>query len=80
VTFSHPLARSANVFATHDREGGEQRVLVVMTTIELDPQSDRYKKRLVERLSSAARDYVLRKDRVEAFMLMNRPKEWGREG
>jgi hypothetical protein len=35
---------------SHD--GTEQQILVIVTTVELDPQSERYKKRLVERLSA----------------------------
>jgi hypothetical protein len=64
--------------AAYGLDGEAQHVLVVVTTLDLDSQSDRYKKRLVETLSSAARDFVLRKDRVEAFRLLNRPKEWRR--
>ena len=41
---------------THD--GGEQRVLVIVTTIPLEPNDKGYKKSLVERLSRAARDYL----------------------
>ena len=41
---------------THD--GGEQRVLVIVTTIPLGPNDKGYKKSLVERLSRAARDYL----------------------
>ena len=39
-------------------DGGEQRVLVIVTTIPLDPGEKGYKKSLVERLSRAARDYL----------------------
>ena len=76
MTFSHPLARSAKVFVAHSHHGMEQQILVIVTTAELDPQSGRYKKRLVEKLSAAARDYVARSDRVTAFLLMNPPKDW----
>jgi hypothetical protein len=76
MTFSHPLARSAKVFVAHSHRGMEQQILVIVTTAELDPQSERYKKRLVEKLSAAARDYVARSDRVTAFLLMNPLKDW----
>jgi len=76
MTFSHPLARSAKVFVAHGRDGTEQQILVIATTAELDPQSQRYKKRLVEKLSAGARDYVARSDRVTAFLLMNPMKDW----
>jgi hypothetical protein len=76
MTFSHRLARSAKVFVAHGRDGTEQQILVIATTAELDPQSRRYKKRLVEKLSAAARDHVGRSDRVTAFLLINPMKYW----
>ena len=76
MPFSHPLARSAKVFAAHGRDGAEQQILVILTTAELDQQSERYRKRLVEKLSAAARDYVAKSDRATAFMLMNPPRDW----
>jgi hypothetical protein len=76
MTFSHPLARSAKVFVANGRDGTDQQILVIATTAELDPQSERYKKCLVEKLSAAARDYVARSDRVTAFLLMNPMKDW----
>ncbi len=75
MTFSHPLARSAKVFTAH-RDGNEQRILAIVTTLELDPRAEHYKKRFVERLSDAASDYVRKSDNVAAFVLMNRPKDW----
>jgi hypothetical protein len=62
----------------HGRDGTEQQILVIKTTAELDPQSERYKKRVVEKLSAAARDYVTRSDRVRAFLFMNPMKDWCR--
>jgi hypothetical protein len=76
MTFSHPLARSAKVFVAHGRDGTEQQILIIATTAELDPQSARYKKHLVKKLSAAARDYLARSDRVTAFLLMNPMKDW----
>ncbi len=76
--FAHPLARSSGVFSAHSSDGGKQKILAVVTTLELDPKRDNYKKRFVEKLSDAARDYVRRSDHVTAFVLMNRPKDWQR--
>ena len=75
MTFVHPLARSAKVFTAHHRDGTQQ-ILAIVTTLELDPRGEHYKKRFVDKLSDAARDYVSRSDHVSAFMLMNRPKDW----
>jgi hypothetical protein len=51
MTFSHPLARSANVFTARNNDGSEYRVLAIVTTLELDPKSQNYKKLFVEKLS-----------------------------
>ena len=58
MAFSHPLARGAKVWTAKAHDGGEQRVLVIVTTIPLDPGEKGYKKSLVERLSRAAGDYL----------------------
>ncbi len=76
MTFSHPLAHSAKVFAAHSQDGREQQILVIVTTAELDPQSGRHKKGIVEKLSGAARDYMAKSAHVTAFLLMNQPKDW----
>ena len=54
MAFSHPLARGAKVWTAKAHDGGEQRVLVIVTTIPLEPGDKGYKKSLVERLSRAA--------------------------
>jgi hypothetical protein len=76
MTFSHPLARNAKVFTAQTPDGQERQILAVVTTIELDPKSRRYKRGLVDRLSAAARDYLATSDHVKEFVLMNRPKDW----
>jgi hypothetical protein len=77
MTFSHPLARSAKVFTARNLDGVEEKILAVATTLELDPKGEHYKKRFVEKLSAAARDYVRKSDHVKAFVLINRLKDWG---
>jgi hypothetical protein len=76
MIFSHPLARDASVFTAKNNDGSEYRVLAIVTTLELDPESQNYKKRFVEKLSRAANDYVAGSDEVTAFVLMNRPRDW----
>ena len=58
MIFSHPLARSASVFTAKNNDGSEYRVLAIVTTLELDPKSQNYKRLFVEKLSRAARDYL----------------------
>jgi hypothetical protein len=76
MTFSHPLARSASVFTARNQDGGEYRVLAIVTTLELDPKSHDYKKPFVEKLSKVAADYLADSGKATAFVLMNRPKDW----
>ena len=76
MVFSHPLARGAKVWTTKAHDGGEARVLVIVTTIALEPGEKGYKKSLVERLSRAARDYLADSNEAASFMLMPRLRDW----
>jgi hypothetical protein len=58
------------------QDGSERHVLVIQTTLELDPESDKYKKKLVNRLSDEAAAYVAELFEVADFILINRPKDW----
>jgi hypothetical protein len=49
-----------------------------VTTIELDPNNDRYNERLVETLSRAANGYLARSSEATAFVLVNRMRHWHR--
>jgi hypothetical protein len=71
--FTHPLARAAQVHRAEGLDGSEQSILVIVTTIELDPKNDRYSHALVERLSRAANAYVASSSEATAFVLINRP-------
>jgi hypothetical protein len=76
MTFSHPLARASKVWTASTHDGGEQRVLVIVTTIPLEPNDKGYKKSLVDRLSRAARDYLADSNEAASFLLMSRMREW----
>lgn len=76
MSFSSPLARKAKVWPMKSQDGSERHVLVVQTTLELDPESDKYKKKLVNRLSDEAAAYVAERFDVTDFILINRPKDW----
>jgi hypothetical protein len=76
MAFSHPLARGAKVWTARAHDGGEQRVLVIVTTIPLEPGEKGYKKSLVERLSRAAGDYLADSKEAASFMLMHRLRDW----
>jgi hypothetical protein len=76
MAFSHPLARAAKVWTAKAHDGGEQRILVIVTTIPLEPNDKGYKKSLVERLSRAARDHLAESNEAASFLLMNRLRDW----
>ena len=76
MAFSHPLARAAKVWTAKTNDGGEQRILVIVTTIPLEPHNKGYKKSLVERLSRAAGDYLADSKEAASFVLMSRLRDW----
>jgi hypothetical protein len=76
MAFSHPLARGAKVWTAKTDDGGEQKILVIITTIPLEPHDKGYKKSLVERLSRAARDYLADSKEAASFLLMSRMRDW----
>ena len=77
MAFEHPLARKARVFPFTSPDGRETQILVVATTVPLDPKDERYRKSLVERLSEAARDYLTQSNQATWFVLISgKPKDW----
>jgi hypothetical protein len=76
MAFSHPLARGAKVWTATGNDGSEQRVLVIVTTIPLEPDDKGYKKSLVERLSRAAHDYLAESKEAASFLLLSRLRDW----
>ena len=57
-------------------DGSEQRVLVIVTTIPLEPDQKGYKKSLVERLSRAAREHLASSNEAASYMLVHRLRDW----
>ena len=76
--FSHSLARAARVWTTQNLDGSEQRVLAIVTTMELDPACRHYKKKLVEKLSRAAMEHLAQSSVASAFVIMNPMRQWDR--
>jgi hypothetical protein len=64
--------------AAKNLDGSDWGVLVIVTTIMLDPSNDRYNEKLVERLSRAANEYLARSSEAAAFVLVNRMRQWPR--
>jgi hypothetical protein len=76
--FSHPLARTARVWTTQNLDGSEQRVLAIVTTMELDPANERYNNKLVAKLSRAASEFLALSSVASAFVIMNSMRQWRR--
>jgi hypothetical protein len=76
MSFVHPLARAAKVWTARGNDDSEQRVLVVVTTVKLDPAQRGYRKSLVEKLSHAAREYLAESKDADSFVLINRLRDW----
>lgn len=74
--FSHPLARAARVWRAESSDGAEQRVLVVVTTLELDPRNHRYKAKLVEKLTRAAEEHLEQSSVACSLVIMNPLSRW----
>ena len=58
MAFGHPLAREARITKMVARDGKATNVLIVSTTLELDPDHGRFKKDKVGRLADAAMEYL----------------------
>ena len=64
------------MWTARGKDDSEQRVLVIVTTIPLDPGQKGYKKSLVEKLSRAAREHLAEAKDAESFVLINRLRDW----
>jgi hypothetical protein len=76
MSFNHPLARGAKVWTAAGGEDHAHKILVIVTTIPLEPDQKGYKKSLVERLSHAAREHLAETKEAPSFVLINRLRDW----
>lgn len=77
MTFKHPLARDAKVWPTGGAKGKSKRLLVIITTLELDKDQKKFDAAKIERLSGAAREWMDgNPGEASDFLLMNRPRDW----
>ena len=76
MSFSDPLARGAKLWPVRTSDGADVRTLVIVTTLVLDPDHKHFKQKLVDRLSGAARDYLATSGRADAYLLINRFRDW----
>jgi hypothetical protein len=75
-SFKHPLARGACLRPAVSLDGAERPLLVVVTTLQLGPNQESYRKSFVERLSRAAKEHLSRFPDVAGFVLINRLTDW----
>jgi hypothetical protein len=72
MKFSHPLARGAKFGRVEVLDDGADDVLVVVTTLQLDPDHKKHKPDKVQRLRDAARDFLKAKaPSVNRILLLN---------
>jgi len=76
MSFVHPLARGAKVWAARGPDDSEQRILVIVTTVPLEAGHKGYKKSLVEKLSRAAREHLAESKEADSFVLISRLRDW----
>lgn len=76
MKFEHPLARGAQIWTCKFRDGRAEKILVIVTTIELNPEDKRFNKRAHERLSQSAEEFLKNADEISGFVLINRLRDW----
>lgn len=64
------------MWTARGKDDSEQSVLVIVTTVKLDPAEKGYKKSLVEKLSHAARTHLDESKEAESFVLISRLRDW----
>ena len=74
--FKHPLARASCLRPAVSLDGAKRSILLVVTTLELDPAHEGYKKSFVERLSRAVEHHLSQFPDVAGFVLINRLRDW----
>ncbi len=74
--FKHPLARKASTAKVRLRDGAEETMLLILTTMELDESSKRFSRKNVERLHDAAKAFLADAQGLAGYAIVNRPKEW----
>ena len=74
--FKHPLARRATTAKVRLRDGSEQTLLVILTTLELDETAKGFHAKNVERLRQAAADFLGEAEGLAGYTIVNRPKDW----
>jgi hypothetical protein len=74
--FKHPLARNATSVKAHGRDGADETLLVVLTTLTLDESAKGYSAKNVGRLRQAAEAFLAENAEFAGYAILNRPKEW----
>ncbi|WP_282585203.1 hypothetical protein [Lichenifustis flavocetrariae] len=74
--FTHPLAREAKVWPLAGLQGAPHDILVVITTLDLERTSKRFKADKVQKLTAAARAWIDETKVASDVLLINRPRDW----
>ena len=77
TSFHHPLARDAKIWSSAGLAGQALPILVIITSLELDPQHARFSTKNFERLTASAKEWIeANASEASDYLLMNRPKKW----
>jgi hypothetical protein len=72
MKFTHPLARGSRLATVESFDGRSQEVLVIVTTLQLDPSHKKFRIDKVDKLRWAAREYLQKHlPGVRDFLLLN---------
>jgi hypothetical protein len=74
--FKHPLARNATSVKARLRDGGDETLLVVLTTLALDEGAKGYSAKNIGRLRQAAEAFIADNGEFAGYTIVNRPKDW----
>jgi hypothetical protein len=76
MEFSHPLARGAKVWTAQLSNGETRRILVIVTNAVLDPVRKKFNSEHIERLTTAAEEYIQASGEADGFLFANRMRDW----
>ena len=76
MEFSHPLARGAKVWIARSHDGSELPMLVIVTTVELDPWKASDIIKISLSVFRAAQEYLADLTLASGFILVNRFRSW----
>jgi hypothetical protein len=76
MDFTHPLARGAKVWTATLGNGETRRILVIVTNATLDTGAKKYNPQTIERLTTAAEEFLAESGAADGYLFANRLRDW----